>query len=256
MGMSIGSIFRAMLGLETADDIGRRGENRIARSLAWANTFGKPGITLNNVYVPRKDGRSSEIDLLYITCKGVIVVESKNYSGFIFGNEDYKNWTVTLYAGKDWIGRKQVEKHQFYNPIWQNRTHINSLKRYLNEEIPMYSLIVFSNRCQIKELSWSDPNVYICHADGVTGTVSEIWRENPDALDDEMIADIESRLLPLTNVSSQEKRQHVEDLRSRYQSTEICPWCGKPLVLRTARQTGRQFYGCTGYPNCKYTKNC
>ena len=147
--MSIGSLFRSLLGIETANDIGRKGENKIARKLAWSNTFGKPGITLNNVYIPRRDGGSSEIDLLYITRKGIIVVESKNYSGFIFGNENNKNWTVTLYAGKDWIGRKQIEKHQFYNPIWQNRTHINSLRKNLVDEIPMFSLIVFSDRCEI-----------------------------------------------------------------------------------------------------------
>ncbi len=32
-----------------------------------------------------------------------------------------------------------------------------------------------------------------------------------------------------------------------------CPRCGKPMVLRTARsgkRSGRQFWGCTDYPNC------
>ena len=33
-----------------------------------------------------------------------------------------------------------------------------------------------------------------------------------------------------------------------------CPKCGKPMVLRTAqkgKQTGKQFWGCFGYPECK-----
>lgn len=33
-----------------------------------------------------------------------------------------------------------------------------------------------------------------------------------------------------------------------------CPQCGKPMVLRTAKagtNAGRQFWGCTGYPECK-----
>ncbi len=33
-----------------------------------------------------------------------------------------------------------------------------------------------------------------------------------------------------------------------------CPKCGKPTVLRTAnsgKNAGRQFWGCSGYPNCK-----
>ena len=38
----------------------------------------------------------------------------------------------------------------------------------------------------------------------------------------------------------------------------VCPKCGGELVLRTARRgenAGSQFYGCSNYPNCKYTRN-
>jgi restriction system protein len=37
-------------------------------------------------------------------------------------------------------------------------------------------------------------------------------------------------------------------------SAPVCATCGKPMVLRTARQgprTGSQFWGCSGYPKCK-----
>lgn len=37
----------------------------------------------------------------------------------------------------------------------------------------------------------------------------------------------------------------------------VCPQCGKPMRLRTARQgsqTGSQFWGCSGYPDCKGTR--
>jgi four helix bundle suffix protein len=36
-----------------------------------------------------------------------------------------------------------------------------------------------------------------------------------------------------------------------------CPLCGKPLALRTARKgqrAGSQFWGCSGYPECKGTR--
>lgn len=38
-----------------------------------------------------------------------------------------------------------------------------------------------------------------------------------------------------------------------------CPVCGKRMVLRTARRgkkTGLQFWGCSGYPDCRGTKPC
>ncbi len=48
---------------------------------------------------------------------------------------------------------------------------------------------------------------------------------------------------PMTNISSEEL---------------ICPKCGNKLVLRTAKKgpnAGNKFYGCSGYPGCKYIKN-
>ena len=36
-----------------------------------------------------------------------------------------------------------------------------------------------------------------------------------------------------------------------------CPRCGKPMALRTARKgphAGSQFWGCSGYPECKGTR--
>jgi restriction system protein len=37
-----------------------------------------------------------------------------------------------------------------------------------------------------------------------------------------------------------------------------CPTCGKPMVLRTAqkgKKVGKQFWGCSGYPDCKGLMN-
>lgn len=54
----------------------------------------------------------------------------------------------------------------------------------------------------------------------------------------------------------------VKELEQRYekeikQERFTCPSCGKKLVVRTARtgsNVGKQFYGCSGYPECKYTR--
>ncbi|MBR5446977.1 MAG: topoisomerase DNA-binding C4 zinc finger domain-containing protein [Clostridia bacterium] len=38
----------------------------------------------------------------------------------------------------------------------------------------------------------------------------------------------------------------------------ICPRCGKELLLRTATRgenAGKQFYGCSGFPRCRYIQN-
>ena len=38
-------------------------------------------------------------------------------------------------------------------------------------------------------------------------------------------------------------------------SPSRCPECGKPLKLMTNSKDGSKFYGCTGYPRCRYTRS-
>jgi restriction system protein len=41
-------------------------------------------------------------------------------------------------------------------------------------------------------------------------------------------------------------------------SGDVCPECGGELVLRTARRgpnPGQEFWGCSNYPKCKFTKS-
>lgn len=54
---------------------------------------------------------------------GIYAVESKNYNGWIFGSEKSKSWTQIFQAGK---------KERFYDPIWQNTTHVKYLMQLLD----------------------------------------------------------------------------------------------------------------------------
>lgn len=47
-----------------------------------------------------------------------------------------------------------------------------------------------------------------------------------------------------------------EELPTAKASAPFCPKCGKPMVLRTSSRgsgTGGQFWGCSGYPECRET---
>ena len=67
---------------------------------------------LTNIYLPKSDGSTTEIDILMIAETGIYVFESKNYSGWIFGDEKGRNWTQVL---------ENKQKNHFYNPVWQNK---------------------------------------------------------------------------------------------------------------------------------------
>lgn len=55
---------------------------------------------LFNTYLDKGNGETTEIDVIAITPQGMFVFESKNYSGWIFGNERSKTWTQTLPQGR------------------------------------------------------------------------------------------------------------------------------------------------------------
>lgn len=46
---------------------------------------------------------------------------------------------------------------------------------------------------------------------------------------------------------------------SGQEQKKMCPRCGKELVLREAKRgahVGEKFYGCSGYPKCRYIEKC
>lgn len=224
-----------------------------------------------------------------ITAKGIFVFESKNYSGWIFGSENQKNWYQTLPVGK---GRKSL-KENFLNPIMQNRLHIKSLKTFLDMDIPMYSVVVFSDRCTFKGVDIkSDENVI--HREDVLTTVTSIGKKMETICLTEMeIKEIYEKLYPYSQVDTSIKQKHIENIKSnlntkseksvsessnekiaevsvKAEETEkenveqkkddelICPKCGGVLVLRTAAKganAGKQFYGCSNFPKCRYLQN-
>lgn len=63
---------------------GRYGEMLTAGKLHFLRLLGHKGKVLSNVYIPKEDGETSEIDVMFLTEKGIFVIESKNYSGWIF----------------------------------------------------------------------------------------------------------------------------------------------------------------------------
>ncbi|WP_082238908.1 topoisomerase DNA-binding C4 zinc finger domain-containing protein [Niameybacter massiliensis] len=62
-----------------------------------------------------------------------------------------------------------------------------------------------------------------------------------------------------TNKIEKEGIEIIEEQDKVRRNTDgICPKCGSNLVLRTAKRgdsLGKQFYGCSNYPRCKFSRN-
>lgn len=265
-------------------DVGRLGEYMTYRHLRSYEKDG--GKFLFNIYIPKGENGTTEIDVLLITRKGLFVFESKNYSGWIFGEESKPKWYQTLPQGKG-----KSHKESFYNPIMQNRTHIKHLQALLGETIPMYSIITFSDRCTLKKVEVSSPDVHVINRSSVEQLVPRLWAKNADTLSPAQIQAIYDQLYPYTQVDEAAKEKHIADIEQKAyrgmvkpaesvvidQIPEIqpkepepvvetetneaplrCPKCGGELVLRTVKKgekAGSQFYGCSNFPKCRYIQN-
>ena len=192
--------------IKMRSDLGRYGEYLIYKRL---RKFEKSGAKfLFNVYVPKDNGETSEIDALMICTEGIFVFESKNYSGWIFGSEDQGYWYQTLPTG-----RKRSHKERFYNPIMQNRSHIKHLKSLLGEQFPMRSIIVFSDRCTLKSVQIKSNDISVINRYNVAPVVSAICNQTPtDILSESNITELYNKLYPFTQIDEIAKAQHIANI--------------------------------------------
>ena len=190
---------------ELKSDTGKVGEYEIFNTLFSYNDKRK---FLFNCYLPKGDGETTEIDVIMIHSSGIYVFESKNYSGWIFGNETHQEWTQTLMAGKN-----QTQRFHFFNPIMQNNLHIKHLSKYLNDtNIKYHSYIVFGKNCELKNVNVTNPNYRVITISDLLLDVSVQIEQYDDNLSDEQIEEIFNKLYPLTQVSNEVKDEHIKNI--------------------------------------------
>jgi hypothetical protein len=154
---------------------------------------------------------ATEIDVVMITTKGIYVFESKNYSGWIFGNDKQKTWTQCLPQGK---GKKAL-KEQFFNPVWQNNAHIKALHAVIkSNNIPTFSIITFSDRCTLKEINLSSNNHWVVKRRDVPGVARNIDCACPIVFDQNAVERLFVMLMPYSNVSDELKMQHISQIKN------------------------------------------
>jgi hypothetical protein len=224
------------------------GEKRVANILS---TLDSQDYTLmNDLYLPKENGQTTQIDHLLISPKGIFVIETKNYKGWITGSEHSQYWTQTNYQRKD----------KLYNPIWQNSGHIKALQSILGDaasELPFHSVIVFGKEAT---LNFKEPfkNAYVIKSSDLLNTISNIQPTEEVSLFKR--GEVKQLLAPFTITDLKQKREikkkHVTDIKSELKQKKtmvaenICPRCGSPLVSRTGKKG--KFKGCSSFPKCRF----
>ena len=192
---------------------------------------------INNLILIDDMGKSHQIDHIEIRQNGIFCIETKNYIGWIFGSENQDKWTQSLYNG---------EKHQFVNPLKQNKSHIYHMSQVLGKKYRINSVVVMvqNNADKIycsNVVNLDDLKSYLKNFnDGTNYTIEEM-------------DEIYNKLLSANN--QMKNKEHVQNIRQTQAELRegICPRCGGKLVERE-RKYGK-FFGCSNYPDCKFILN-
>src|SRR6056297_3665976 len=163
---------------------------------------------LTNVYIPKEDGTTTEIDLIMISQTGIYGFESKNYSGWIYGKEKNKYWTQTL---------ENRQKNKFFNPIWQNKGHIKALESILQtgDERIYKSYIIFSERCTLKKISVESDGVEVIKRNNLMRYIKGDLKNKNKLLDKAKIDEIYKRLSKYSLADELVKKKHIGDVKHK-----------------------------------------
>ncbi len=194
---------------------------------------------LHNLTLPTPDG-TTQIDHVVVSRFGVFVIETKNLAGWIFGDERSRKWTQSIYG----------RNFPFLNPLRQNYKHLKALADLsgLGPQC-LHSVVVFVGSSRFKTAMPS--NVL------KRRRLVRYMRSKTDLLlSDEQVEHVVSTLKQSGASGFGGRRRHLLSLKENRRNP-VCPRCGEAMVLRTAKRgtnLGGQFWGCSGYPECRSTR--
>jgi Predicted membrane protein len=98
------------------------------------NHVAKLGLpSLHDIYVPHDNG-ATQVDHAVLAGGAIVVIETKNYSGAIYGTAEQRQWTQVLAGGRN--------RSRFQNPLEQNRGHQKAVRKFCGGEVRVVTLFV------------------------------------------------------------------------------------------------------------------
>lgn len=107
-----------------------------------ASTFGPPDYHLMNHVTLQMDDGTTQVDHILVSRFGVFVIETKHYTGWLFGDE----------AGQTWTQVRFKARFRFQNPILQNARHVRAVRGLLDFLPPdaIKSVVVFTGDAEFR----------------------------------------------------------------------------------------------------------
>jgi len=221
--------------------LGERGERFVGDYL---DTLDSSEYRVLNDIVIGGGGKTTQIDHVVICKRGVFVIETKNYDGWIYGRECDEEWTQVFFK----------RKHRFYNPLLQNAGHIRALRHLLSPmgDIPIHSVVAFTGESTLK-VSTALGNVV-----KERQLLAHIQTSGSECLSADMRDEVFGKIASANRGGRLARLEHVDFAIERKKEAKravlsgVCPRCGGTLLQRNGKFG--PFVGCTNYRNgCRFT---
>lgn len=217
-----------------------------------------------DVYIPNGERGLTQVDHIVTSVYGIFVIETKHYSGWIFGDEYKPYWTQVIYK----------RKTKMHNPIRQNYGHVQALLTYIGqaEMQDVHSIIAFSPNSTFK-FKKEFKSSHVIQFPELLTTIRQ-YRER--RISEATVKGINEKLKGLLVVDKSDKKrvkeEHTQSVRNAKDAKQTaankvvsptlnatkkaapsnCPECEGQLTLKSGRYG--KFYGCSNYPACRHTE--
>lgn len=195
-----------------------------------------------NSIIINDNGKSRQIDHIFINECGIFIIETKNYSGNIYGKEKYEKWLQYL----------NNKKFEFENPIFQNYGHKQIVSKIIENDNIIIPVVVFTTRCNLKVETNKNAVIY------TTQLLKFIQSQNKK-LDINKIDEYYNKILEHKVLDDEVIKNHNYNVnqyvnyKEELKKEKVCPRCYGKLIIRKGKYG--DFLGCSNYPKCKFTEN-
>ncbi|MCL2228324.1 MAG: NERD domain-containing protein [Firmicutes bacterium] len=213
---------------------GQTGEKYVSRYLQKLGC----GEVINNLILEHAEGKTRQLDHIAVSAKGLFVIETKDRSGIIYGEE---NW-------HEWVQVTKTNEYKFYNPIKQNSGQVRAIEYFLKNngfpKVPVFGFVIFLNGEVFTKTKLA----------GTFVGFIKYFQCKDDILTPDVVDEIYKKLQAAKDNSTVSGKQHTKNVKTMLDKIEnnICPRCNSNLVPRKGRYG--EFYGCSKYPSCKFVK--
>lgn len=95
----------------------------------------------------------------------------------------------------------------------QNATHIRAIRKYIDDTIPVYSAIAFSNKCTLKNVTVKSSVILTYYSDLQKDIEYKLSKINNYTMTQELMNETYNKLSQYANVDASTRLQHIRSCR-------------------------------------------